>query len=181
MDWRELVFQYLTTCLAEARGQCSNPKRDAFIQQFGTSELINATSDWADHVRERLLSQTVPAKEDFHVVEETVERVVVELDKRGFGDLICDTRYVIVKIKDQWRLRDVLWPCTCKAGACPLCQGSGCCTVCKGRPLSFSPESACPLCNGNPECSYCNGSGRCDQCQKSSMRGWKSRLPVVPN
>jgi len=130
-------------------------------------------------------SQQVPPPETYKVIEENLTRVIAEIEKANLLELFCTTRFLVVKVDDQWKLDDIFWNCTCESGVCFYCQGKGYCTVCNGRGFIrwfFGLlKQECILCKGKPKCTFCSGTGRCEHCLESPIPGWTSRTKILPD
>ena len=100
-----------------------------------------------------MASEQVPPLDTYKQIEETPSRVIAEVEKTNHPDLFFTTRFLVVKVDNEWKLDDIFWKCTCENGVCYICKGTG-------------------------FCAFCNGTSRCDLCFESQIPGWKSRTSI---
>jgi hypothetical protein len=185
MGWREVIHQYLSACVADSREVPPPMSRAQFIEDLGTTALKHR--EWQNRTQsdKRVASQQVPPPETYKEIEESPTRVIAEVEKANLLELFCTTRFLVVKVDNQWKLDDIFWNCTCKNGVCFYCRGKGYCTLCNGRGFTRQffglLKQECILCKAKPKCTFCSGTGRCEHCLESPIPGWTSRTNIIPD
>jgi hypothetical protein len=183
MGWREVIHKYLGACLADSRQMPSPTNRAQVIDDLGTPALKRRERENGTKLANREASQQVPPPEMYKVIEESLTRVIAEVEKANLLELFCTTRFLVVKVDDQWKLDDIFWHCTCENGVCFFCLGKGYCTLCNGRGFTrwfFSLlKHECTLCNATAKCKVCSGTGRCEHCLESPIPGWTTRTNIL--
>ncbi len=123
MDWREVIYQYLSACVADSRQGPPPTSRAEVIDDLGTAALKHRERQNQMLSDKRVASQQVPPPETYTVIEESLTRVIAEVEKANLLELFCTSRFLVVKVDNQWKLDDIFWNCTCKNGVCFYCQG----------------------------------------------------------
>jgi len=179
MDWREVIHQYLSSCVADSRRVPPPTRRAHAIKELGTTALKDRHLQNQIQASKRAASQQAPPCETYKVIEESQTRVIAEIEKADFIELCIATRFLVLKVDDQWKLEDIFWKCTCKSGICFYCEGTGSCPHCHGagftRAFFGLRKQGCGLCKANSKCTFCNGVGRCKHCLESEIPGWTSQ------
>ena len=184
MGWREVIHQYLSACVADSRQAPPRATRALVIDNLGTAVLKHRERENRIKLDKRVASQQVPPRETYKVIEESPTRVIAEVEKANLLELFGPTRFLVVKVDDQWKLDDIFWNCACRTGVCFCCKGKGHCAFCNGRGFIrrfFGLLKQECICKGEPKCTFCSGTGRCEHCLESPIPGWTSRTKILPD
>jgi len=183
MCWREVIHQYLIACVDDSRCFSQPTSRQHFMDEYGSTAMKLREQEIRTLLDKRAASQQVPLPDTYKVIEENPQRVITEIEKSNLMELFCTTRFLIVKVDNQWKLDDIFYSCTCTNGICQFCEGNGYCRLCQGRLITRRffglAKQKCFLCQGKPKCEYCEGTGRCEFCSQSPIPGWKSRTSIL--
>ncbi len=113
MGWRKVIHQYLSAGAADSRQMPAPTSRAKFIEEFGTPALKHREQINRTHWDNRAASQQVPPPESYTVIEESPMRIIAEVEKANLPELYCTTRFLIVKVENQWMLDDTFCTCIC--------------------------------------------------------------------
>ena len=176
LDWKILVESYLAACFEDrksaSKAKLSNAQADVF-DKHGSDLIREMYIDTAEDALNSLTSY--PVANQWKIIEEDENRIVVEIpgNDKKFPNRVpsLDTRILLMRPRGEWKIHDVLNPCSrCnlipkpnnRPGKCFACNGNG--TFGEPDPLVRSI--------GKP-CSVCKGTGGCPKCAAESLPGWR--------
>ena len=182
MHWRDVIQNYLVTGVEDSIDGLLRRKerrQPQFLEEAATPELLTRLADWNHRLleKQRMSYTAMPAPDQYVVVEETNDRVVVEVEEAEFAMRLGIRRFRLLRTADSWRLDEIYRKCVCNEGLCALCKGNTVCPICRGQAKRQRWELrtvTCGMCKGSGRCMHCEGTGRCRHCRESEMPGWKS-------